>query len=160
MSFIDFLRNESFYNNWEEKFEEETEQYVTPNNSVVKGLSARVVSRDSETDVEKALDAWRWTYNNIKYKLSKRWKTPEETVSEGTGDCEDVTFLIASMLPNMGVKDNVIVLGKLKHKGKEPEYHTWNVVGNRVIDATGSMESVEKAKYIPETRYEVNIGEQ
>ena len=101
---------------------------------------------------------WRWVIQNTQYKISKEWKEPEETISTGVGDCEDVTFLIASMLASLGVNRTKVVAGYLIKPNSEPEPHTWNEVDGMVVDATGSPEEVIHLKYDREFAYTIMLN--
>lgn len=152
---LEGLIESRFYQGWEERFEDETETFITPTNSKVVEISETALMSGFEGQMTSARDAWQWVYTNIDYKLSKEWKTPEQTIREGIGDCEDVTFLIASMLPNMGVDESVVVLGELMFPDGRGQFHTWNEVGDMVIDGTGSMDKVKTLNYVPHKRYKI-----
>ncbi len=58
-------------------------------------------------------DILRWVNKNIvyttdskKWKLAEVWQTPEETLTSGTGDCEDGTILIAALAHYKGIPSN------------------------------------------------------
>lgn len=149
------LRETRFWIEWEDKFESDSNTYITPLDPEV--IEAASVARpEMEADDERvAKEAWRYVYENVDYVLSEEWKTPSQTLREGAGDCEDVTFLIASMLPNMGIPKSEIVLGDLVFPDGSEELHTWNRVGDTVVDATGSIQSSELATYKPRTTYTI-----
>lgn len=144
-----------FWIEWEDKFESDSSSYITPMHPEVEEASAVAspVMGSSDSEIGKA--AWQYVYDNIDYKLSEQWKRPAETLRSGEGDCEDVTFLIASMLPNMGVERSKIAIGDLVFPDGKEEMHTWNVVGGVNIDATGSMRSSELVEYKPKTTYTI-----
>lgn len=50
------------------------------------------------------------------------WQSPAQTLNLGTGDCEDTSFLLASVLLAMGVKENdvYVVIGRWQSSG-----HAW-----------------------------------
>jgi|APHM01.1.fsa_nt_gi Transglutaminase-like enzymes, putative cysteine proteases len=152
---VDELLEANFYQGWQERFENESQMFVTPANSTVKGVSDEALMSGQQGPKTSARDAWNWVYNNIEYKLSKEWKTPEQTIREGIGDCEDVTFLIASMLPNMGVNESKLVLGELMFQDGSQEFHTWNIVDGMVIDGTGSMDKAESLQYNAHKTYKI-----
>jgi len=80
---------------WTERFEDESGKFITPNNSLVQSAVSESGARSETTPAPKAMACWLWVNDNVQYDLSKRWKTPEQTITEGLGDCEDVTFLLA-----------------------------------------------------------------
>ena len=56
-----------------------------------------------------------WIIKNIKYvsdsetwNKSEYWQTPMETISIGTGDCEDFAFLAQELLNQIGIESSVI----------------------------------------------------
>jgi hypothetical protein len=70
-----------------------------------------------------------WVGNNIKYKddeethgVSDFWQLPKETLSTRSGDCEDFSILLCSLLRADGTSPNdvYVVLGK-----KDNAYHAW-----------------------------------
>lgn len=59
----------------------------------------------SELGFTNATDALDWVYNNISYEedldnygVAEAWANPEQTLNRGSGDCEDMAFLLASLL--------------------------------------------------------------
>jgi len=154
MSFKE-LAEDRFWIEWEDKFEDDSNSYITPQHPEVGEAASVAMPVAGSTDEQVARAAWRYVYENVDYVLSEEWKTPAQTLREGTGDCEDVTFLIASMLPNMGIDRSSIVIGNLVFPNGKEELHTWNEVNGTVIDATGSQESSELSEYNPETTYKI-----
>jgi len=152
---VDELVEQRFWIEWEDKFESDSNSYITPQHPEVEEAASVASPPMGASDAEIGRAAWDYVYDKVNYKLSKEWKTPAQTLRERTGDCEDVTFLIASMLPNMGVDESKIVIGDLKFPDGREELHTWNEVGGIVIDATGSMSSAEMAEYVPKTTYAI-----
>lgn len=142
------LRNRVFWADWMEKFNNNTHKYITPSNGLVVKESEKVKQSVLMGDIEKAMKASDIVFENIEYKLSERWKTPKETLEEAAGDCEDVTFLLASMLPNLGIEESKIQVGRLETEGGH-ELHTWNMVDGKVIDGTGMSTMVDNTKYKP-----------
>lgn len=101
------------------------------------------------------------------YKALEYWASPDETIERGAGDCEDISFLIASILnglPDHLRPENVcITVGKwFPHAfpliGAPPlfpfsEYHAWTEAElgpmKWVIDGVGRY-----AGPLPDARYE------
>jgi len=150
---VEELVEERFWIEWEDKFEDDSQSYITPGNPMVVDASSSAMKRETGDAKAIAEMAWDYVYNNIDYKLSKLWKVPETTLLDKEGDCEDVTFLIASMLPNMGVKRSKIVIGDMVFPDGSETLHVWNEVDGHVIDATGSKESRDLAEYKAKTTY-------
>lgn len=48
-----------------------------------------------DIDVNSLFELNSWVHNNIEYKrdIYEYWQTPSETLSRGTGDCEDMVIL-------------------------------------------------------------------
>lgn len=133
------------WDSWVERFERYNPKVITPNNSMVVSESRRI--RPGSDDVDRALNAWDHVMSRIEYGLSPGWKTPQETLKYREADCEDFTFLLASLFPNLGIKESKVVVGELISPTGKSEFHTWNVVAGRVIDATGTQKDVEKLQY-------------
>jgi len=153
---IDDVAEARFYDDWAERFETEWEQYVRPGDRRVKKWANMAVKDKNKPVEHKAERAWMYVYNNVDYTLSKKWKSPRETINSRDGDCEDVTFLIASMLPNAGVEESKVAVGEIKH-GEKTEYHTWNIVNGKVLDGTGGKDAISNQEYIPEKTWDVKI---
>lgn len=75
-----------------------------------------------------------WVAREVRY-LMKRgrdpWQFPEETLTAGSGDCEDLAFLIASLLRGAGVSGYHVrvALGEVR-AGSERYDHAWVVYKN------------------------------
>jgi len=150
------IREDVFFANWEDRFQDNWEKYITPQQKMVVEWSNDAVETTSRPDKEIAETMWLYVYDNTEYKLSKKWKTPLETIKSRIGDCEDFTFLLASMFPNAGITTSKVALGEVKFPTGYSEYHTWNIVDGKVIDATGTPESVKKVKYKKTEEWKVN----
>ena len=71
--------------------------------------------------------AFDFVIANIKYEKDMRiynrrdvWQFPFETLRMGTGDCEDMAFLLASILIALGFRNTRVGLGTRKGEG-----HAW-----------------------------------
>lgn len=71
--------------------------------------------------------AFDYVTSNIRYKRDHHidtrvdlWQFPYETLQKGTGDCEDMSFLLASILMQLELYYVRVVLGTLKGRG-----HAW-----------------------------------
>lgn len=153
MSEVGRSEEASFWVDWFERFEEEHEQYITPKNKAVGQELRKVKTPKWGETVSKRI--WLRVYDTIEYRLSREWKTPEETIEEGVGDCEDVTFLIASMAAAAGISDNYVQAGYLIFPDGQSELHTWNLIGGKVMDGTGKPSTVRKLRYQPVRTYRV-----
>lgn len=149
------MKQARFWEGWKDRFEGNKERFVTPNHPTV--VEAARLAQDGATEEEEiGYNAWEYIYDNVEYKLSKEWKEPAQTLREGIGDCEDVTFLAASMLPNMGVDSFKVVIGDLVFPSGVIELHTWVEVGDMVIDPTGSPRRNPTIEYKPVQVYRIN----
>jgi len=146
-----------FYDEWKARFEDNWQKYIRPESRRVRRWSRRVENMCQACDTGRPIDAWDYVYENVEYRLSKKWKTPNETIRSGIGDCEDVTFLLASIFPAMGVDTHQIVLGEIIFPDGKSEFHTWNEYQGMVIDATGTPESTDMIQYIPEQKWEISL---
>ncbi|MBI5539675.1 MAG: transglutaminase domain-containing protein [Bacteroidia bacterium] len=96
--------------------------YITPSNKDV----IAIVHQLSGNQIE---SCFNYVSLNIEYVIDKQqygfdeyWAFPEETISRRMGDCEDTSFLLASLLLASGINQNYIrvVIGFLHRKG-----HAW-----------------------------------
>jgi transglutaminase-like putative cysteine protease len=155
---LDKLVEERFFSEWKQRFEGNWEKYITPDDRRVKRWSREAEPEFGDGD-DMAAAVQVYVYRNTDYKLSKKWKTPRETISSKIGDCEDFTFLISSMLPNMGVDSHEIHLGRIQFPDGTQDYHTWNEVDGSVADATGSREAIKRIKYKTDTKWTIEQTE-
>lgn len=144
---------DTFWEEWSDRFDNSTHKFITPGHPLVVKESQKVNVKQSDSEVDRAFKVWLHVHDRIEYKLSRKWKTPEETLKSEIGDCEDVTFLMASMFSNLGIEEHSIVLGDLYFPDDSGEYHTWNVVDGVIMDATGPPEVVKTLTYDQRTRW-------
>lgn len=151
----DVINDQSFWDNWEDKFVREVDRLVTPQDRCVMEIANSIGFGglgSMRTDVEKG---WSWIYENIDYELSKEWKSPSVTISEGVGDCEDMDFLFLSMVPWMGATEADLVIGNFIDDDQQGA-HTWVEVNGRVVDPTTNTLSVNPKNYNEERRMTVH----
>ena len=93
---------------------------LTDDPAVSKVADALASERGPVDDSKFAEDCRRWVHENIAYVTdmesqgtSNRWQTPYETLRLGTGDCEDMAILLASILGHLGF-DTVLIHGLLR----------------------------------------------
>lgn len=146
----------SFYRNWSKRFSNNRDKFITPNNLRVKDEAEKADLTPYDDDINRAFRLWDYSNRNYRYSLSKKWKTPQETIIDKVGDCEDFTFLLASMFPHGDIEESRIVLGEIvavMEDGKRKDFkgdvsaHTWNEVDGNIIDATTTPEQVNKFVY-------------
>lgn len=77
---------------------------IKPGNSDIKTLAAEIAG-DKDTIYEKLKAMADWMRNNILYEKQRGWqpKDPLETLSDGTGDCDDQSMLFASLARSEGI---------------------------------------------------------
>jgi transglutaminase-like putative cysteine protease len=153
------IMQERFFSEWKQRFEGNWQKYIKPDDRRVEQW-ARVAEPGFGDAEEIAVTTHSYVYNKTDYKLSKKWKTPRETIRSKIGDCEDFTFLISSMLPNMGVESHELHLGKIEFPDGSEDYHTWNEVGGVVVDATGSREAIKRIQYKTDTKWTIEQMEE
>jgi hypothetical protein len=144
------------------KEEWDVRQFVQPDTPGVVAIARSFSSLPKDKFIEAA---WGWVVNNIKYppgnletadrhyleaftgKARRRyvtfdyWSFPAETLTTGYGDCEDVSFLLASILRSRLSEDEVFVtIGTFRDFG-----HAWVTLGDGlVLEATSTPEAPRK----------------
>jgi len=70
-------------------------------------------SLQAQTDEQTFRNIWNFVTNNIKYQNDQKGyeqlRTPNRTLHDEIGDCDDFTILISSILSNLGYKHELIV---------------------------------------------------
>jgi len=65
-------------------------------------------SLQAQTDEQTFRNIWNFVTNNIKYQNDQKGyeqlRTPNRTLHDEIGDCDDLTILISSILSNLGYK--------------------------------------------------------
>jgi transglutaminase-like putative cysteine protease len=129
-------------------------EWISPPDSIelkkaVSEISPPVGSQEGSFD-ERARLVWEYVINCIDYAQdanaqSKRdfWQFPAETLALGKGDCEDCTFLLASMLLASGISPFCVraVIGVSIQKDESSVGHSWPIYkdedgGWRVLEST------------------------
>lgn len=138
-----------FWSDWIDRFEDEKEVIITPDNPAVLRYAKKIGldrGSDSWSDVT---DLWQRVYDDIEYKLTWEWSTPENTLFVGFGDCEDLSFLLSSLLPHAGFNEFEFEIGYLNGQGVDDEEHVWLKVDGNIVDATGPPGNPEHYDYDP-----------
>jgi len=100
--------------------------YITPSDSIIQQTLDNIVNNPMVPDWIEIRD---WVANEIEYvtdttahAVSEYWQLPIETLSLGTGDCEDFSILLCSLYRAIGWNENevYVVVGE-----KEGMYHAW-----------------------------------
>jgi hypothetical protein len=101
---------ESPISHWLPATESEFKSYITPECPWVEGTLQGILGAPPYELSQVGFDDIRdWVADNIKYKSDEErwgkdyWQTPEETLSYSTGDCEDFSILLCSLLRTYGI---------------------------------------------------------
>ncbi len=100
-------------------FKENGPRLIMPDDPEIAAKVQEIAGSYSEEELWKDYASmYQWTMRNIKYSLDSPtpilpdsvngtlewgkdfWRTPAETIEHGTGDCEDISVMLASMLLN------------------------------------------------------------
>jgi Transglutaminase-like superfamily len=95
---------------WHPATESEFKSYISPQCQVVEETLRPIVGDPPYICSQLGFDAIRnWVADNIAYESDEvrwgkdYWQTPEETLSSRTGDCEDFSILLCSLLRAYGI---------------------------------------------------------
>lgn len=106
---------------------------------------------------KRALLIWNYVITNCTYVYDKEaqglsdfWQFPEETLKIGNGDCEDSSYLLASLLLASGISPFCIrvCLGTVYQKGQELGGHAFPVY----LDEAGKWRLLESTLDDPEPK--------
>lgn len=137
------------------KIQERAEKRITPDDEVVKDFVRGIpITRGDSVDTV-AMRAWSHIREAVEYHSTSVIQSPRKTLVDGSGDCKDMTFLMASILPNLGIHRSQIDVGYLYSPSGDIEKHVWNVVRGTIIDCTAEKEDVGVLQY--DTRHTFNI---
>jgi len=89
--------------------------------------------------------------DTFQYGVRERWAYPTETLQTRCGDCEDKSFLLASMLLALNVPGETVAVELGKHKGQG---HAWVVIQDLwgkeyVLETTASTPPVAFVNILP-----------
>lgn len=146
-----------FWEDWIHRFEDERNVLITPDNPAVVRY-AKKLGLDRKRNIDNPVEyLWQSVYDDIDYKLTWEWSTPENTLFVGFGDCEDLSFLLSSLLPYLDKNKFKFVLGYLKGNGFGEQEHVWLEVDGNVVDATGEPGTPEKWTYDEVHSWDISI---
>ena len=144
-----------FWIEWTNKFEESADTLITPDNmDVMDEFNAAGTSED-ETPLQNKLTLWNHVHELIQYTVTDEWQTPAQTLERGKGDCEDYSFLMASLLEYLDPDENCIQVGYMDYPDGRTEEHVWNMADGLLIDATGSPDAVGSMGYRPVREFQI-----
>lgn len=122
------------------------QSYITPFNSAVLSKLESLTKGDySEESFEENLDAvyyytlsTTYKYDEDKWGVGDYWQTPEVTIADGTGDCEDHALLLQSLIEALLFKtygeipaETAYVLCgciDFDYDGEQDGCHCWNII--------------------------------
>jgi predicted transglutaminase-like cysteine proteinase len=136
-----------FWNNWIDRFQKNSDKYITPGAVSVAQFMEKIDTSQYNSANDMAMKMWELVNDEIDYRLSKVWKTPRQTITDSIGDCEDMTFLLATMFVRQGISNHEIAIGNIKGAAGREEMHTWNRVNGDIIDGTTTPKSVQRIEY-------------
>lgn len=121
---------------------QERQSFITPDDPEISAKVQEITGGYSEEEIWKDYARlFRWTMGNIKYSLDSPipllpesvegtlewgedfWRTPVETIRDGTGDCEDIALLLTSMLLNYNQRKYPVWIVGIKTTGSQPRAH-------------------------------------
>jgi hypothetical protein len=105
------------------------------------------------SDITRPSRIGRWIYDTIEYKLdtSDHWQTPEETLTLGTGDCEDMALLYINILYlRFGEKADMATVDSERTvvKGGYYNHMVVSLQDGRLINAQGGSEFHGEVKFL------------
>lgn len=103
------------------------------------------------TDQQTFQNIWNWVRQNIHYKNDEEGKEqlrrPQRTIYEATGDCDDMSILISSILINLGYKHELIIAAY-----KKPDQ--WQHIYPVAYSHSGQRYVIDCVPEIPYFNYE------
>jgi len=121
---------------------QDSRSFITPDDPKISAMVQEITGGYSEEELWKDYARlFQWTMKNIKYSLDSPvpllpesvegtlewgkdfWRTPVETIRDGTGDCEDISVLLASMLLNYNERRFPVCVVGVKTTGSKPRAH-------------------------------------
>ena len=102
--------------------------FVTPDDPSVQAVAREIVAKLGEGDnpTSRLREAYNYVALNVRYVTDTKvfgfeevWQKPSSTLQRGLGDCEDLSFLLCSLLQALGVRSRV-VFGEYAGQG-----HAW-----------------------------------
>ncbi len=128
------------FNNLDTLVPTDLREWVTPGNReeirrALREMTLPTTRKPGSFDA-RAKEVWRWVTDSITYTedapsqlLSDFWQFPAETIATNKGDCEDSSFLLASLLLSSGISPYCVrvVFGTLEVSGSGPIPHAWTV---------------------------------
>ncbi len=121
---------------------QDCQSFITPDDPEISAKVLEITGGYSEEKLWKHYARlFQWIMKNIKYSLDSPvpvlpesvdgtleweedfWRAPVETIKDGTGDCEDIALLLASMLLNYNQRRYPAWIVGVKSTGPQPRAH-------------------------------------
>jgi len=128
------------------QFFQDDRDYIKPNDKrIVERLSQLSNNDYSEENFGRNLKEIYYYVSNVDYKydidkwnVNEYWQTPDQTIEDGTGDCEDKAILLQSMIEGLLLKTYgyipnetaYVITGcvDVNYDGKQDGCHAWNII--------------------------------
>ena len=130
-------------------FKQNSPRLIMPDDPEIVAKVQEITGGYSEEELWKDYASlYQWTMRNIKYSLDSPtpilpdsvngtlewgkdfWRTPGETIKHGTGDCEDISVMLASMLLNYNQGRFPVCAIGIETIGSNPKAHVAVVILN------------------------------
>ncbi|MFQ6122206.1 MAG: transglutaminase-like domain-containing protein [Dehalococcoidales bacterium] len=142
-------------------FRQDGQRLINPDDPEVVAKVQEITDGYSEEELwHDYASLYQWTMRNIKYSLDSPtpilpesvtgtlewgydfWRTPAETIRDGTGDCEDISVLLTSMLLNYNQRKFPVCVIGIQTAGSNPKAHVAVAILNEgdqlsIFDITG-----------------------
>ncbi|MFB0559141.1 MAG: transglutaminase-like domain-containing protein [Dehalococcoidales bacterium] len=121
---------------------QDSQSFITPDEPEISARVQEITGGYSEEKLWKDYaHLFQWVMRNIKYSLDSPtpllpesvdgtlewaadfWRTPVQTISDGTGDCEDIALLLTSLLLNYNQRRYPAWIVGVKTTGDQPRAH-------------------------------------
>lgn len=129
-----------------QQFFSDDSDYITPNDKMVQSKLSELTNGDySEANFGKNLKEIyyyvtniRYEYDSDKWNVLEYWQTSDQTIEDGTGDCEDHAILLQSLIEALLEKTYgyipkevaYVIVGCVdtNYDGKQDGCHAWNII--------------------------------
>ncbi len=118
------------------------QSFITPDDSEISAIVQEITGGYAEEEIwGDYARLFQWVMRNVEYSLDSPipllpefvggtlewgedfWRTPVETIRDGTGDCEDMSLLLTSLLLNYNQRRFPVWIVGAKTTGPEPRAH-------------------------------------
>jgi len=121
---------------------QDCQSFITPDDPEISAWVQEITGGYSEEELWKDYARlFQWIMRNVKYSLDSPvpilpespdgtlewkkdfWRTPVQTISDGTGDCEDISLLLTSLMLNYNQRRYPVWIVGVKTTGSNPRAH-------------------------------------